>query len=161
MVDGAAPTVSITSPQVGASLSGSSVTVSADASDDQGLVGVVFKADGHHIGTQDSTSPYSAKWNTQEVADGVHTLTATALDMAGKETISPPVHVVTANGIRLSITLPGDLDGDGQVTLADLRLLIQMLVGLVPVDLARADLDADGRLTLEDLRVLIMILVTP
>jgi len=59
------------------------------------------------------------------------------------------------------VGLPGDLTGDGQVTLADLRLLIQMLVGQVPPDLGKADLNQDGRLTLADVRALIQILVSP
>ena len=62
---------------------------------------------------------------------------------------------------RAQSSVRGDLDGDGQVTLADLRLLIQMLTGLVPVELATADLDGDGQVTLADVRALILILVTP
>jgi hypothetical protein len=60
-----------------------------------------------------------------------------------------------AGGVR------GDLNGDGLVTLADLRLLIQMLVGQVPPDLGNADLTQDGQLTLADVRALIQILVSP
>ena len=36
---------------------------------------------------------------------------------------------------RIWSVLPGDLTGDGQVTLADLRLLVQMLLGQAPLEL--------------------------
>ena len=55
----------------------------------------------------------------------------------------------------------GDLDGDGQVMLADLKMLIQMLAGLLPADLARANLDGDGTLSLADVRELIRLVVQP
>ena len=50
---------------------------------------------------------------------------------------------------------------DQNVPLADLRLLIQMLTGLVPVELATADLDGDGQVTLADVRALVQILLSP
>ena len=53
----------------------------------------------------------------------------------------------------------GDLDGDGLVTLADLRLLLQMLLGKTPVDLTHADLNGDGQLSLADVRTEIAVLV--
>jgi hypothetical protein len=66
--------------------------------------------------------------------------------------IGPPS---AASGLR------GDLNSDNQVTLTDLRLLIQMLIGQLPPDLAKADLDGNGQLTLADVRALINILVAP
>jgi hypothetical protein len=62
-------------------------------------------------------------------------------------------------GFASTDVLQGDLNDDGQVTLADLRLQIRMLVGQVPTDLAKADLDGNGALTLADVRALIAILV--
>ncbi len=41
----------------------------------------------------------------------------------------------------------------------DLRLMLQMLLGQVPVDLKQADLDGNGQLSLADLRALIELLV--
>ena len=52
----------------------------------------------------------------------------------------------------------GDVDGDSQVTLADLRLLFQMLLGQVTPNLIRADLDRNEQLTLEDARELVQLL---
>src|SRR5204863_7801866 len=62
-VDGTAPSVSVTAPAAGATISGS-VTVSASATDDVGVVGVQFKLDGANLGAEDSTSPYSTAWDT-------------------------------------------------------------------------------------------------
>ncbi len=61
--DTTAPTVSLTAPANGATVSGS-VTVSADASDNVGVVGVQFLLDGVNLGAEDTTAPYSINWNT-------------------------------------------------------------------------------------------------
>ena len=53
----------------------------------------------------------------------------------------------------------GDLDGDADVDLDDLRACIFMLVGTVPPDLSKADLDGDGQLLLADLQALVRVLV--
>ena len=53
---------------------------------------------------------------------------------------------------------PGDLTGDGKVTLSDVRVMLQMLLGQVPVDLTTADLNHDGKVSLMDLRVLLQLL---
>src|SRR5438876_12000114 len=49
--DTTAPTVSITAPTVGATVSGT-ITVSASATDNVGVVGVQFKRDGANLGTE-------------------------------------------------------------------------------------------------------------
>jgi hypothetical protein len=61
-----------------------------------------------------------------------------------------------------SVFLPGDLNDDGQVTLADLRLLMQMLIGQgAPSGQAKALAAPADRLTLADARALVHLLVTP
>jgi serine protease len=77
------PTVSITSPPDGATLSGV-VTIEVDASDDGEVAQVDFRCGSTLIGT-DNTSPYSINWISTTVGDGVHTLTATAIDTADQE----------------------------------------------------------------------------
>src|SRR5207302_7538160 len=62
-LDGTAPTVSITAPSAGATVTGS-VTVSANAADNVGVVGVQFKLDGANLGTEDLSAPYSTSWDT-------------------------------------------------------------------------------------------------
>src|SRR6185503_19339035 len=90
------PTVSITSPASGATVSGTT-TVSASASDNVGVVGVQFFVDGAALGSEDTAAPYSASWNTTTVANGSHSLTARARDAARNSTTSAAVTVTVSN----------------------------------------------------------------
>ena len=83
------PSVSITAPASGAIVS-RTITVSASASDNVGVVGVRFKVDDVDL-KEDFTAPYSATLNTSKLVNGSHTLTAIARDAAGNTTTSPPV----------------------------------------------------------------------
>src|SRR3989338_3897285 len=65
------PTVSLTAPADGATVSGT-VTISANASDNVGVVGVQFKVDGANVGAEDTTSPYSISWNSTTATNGTH-----------------------------------------------------------------------------------------
>jgi len=90
------PTVSITSPANGATVKGT-VSVSANASDNVGVVGVQFLLDGGSNGSADATTaPYSVSWNTATANDGSHTITAIARDAAGN-TKSALVTVTVSN----------------------------------------------------------------
>jgi hypothetical protein len=91
------PVVSMTAPAAGSAVSGSSVTVSASATDNVGVAGVQFKLDGANLGAEDMTSPYSITWNTTQVGNGSHTLTAVARDAAGNSMTSAPVAVTVSN----------------------------------------------------------------
>jgi hypothetical protein len=95
--DSTAPTVSLTAPANGATVSGASVTVSATASDNVGVVGVQFRLDGANLGAEDTSAPYSVSWNTTTVANGSHALTAVARDAAGNTTTSSTVTVTVSN----------------------------------------------------------------
>src|SRR6185295_851109 len=86
------PTVSLTGPSAGATVTGS-VTVSASASDNVGVAGVQFKLDGANLGPEDATAPYSVSWNTTTATNGAHTLTAVARDAAGNTTTAAGVSV--------------------------------------------------------------------
>src|SRR5437762_702874 len=57
------PAVSITSPASGARVSGT-VTMTANASDNIGVVGVQFLLDGVNVGAEVTAAPYSAPWDT-------------------------------------------------------------------------------------------------
>ncbi len=94
--DSTPPTVSITSPQSDAVVSGT-ITVTATASDDRGVQGVQFFLDGN-FGADDTSAPYSIPWDTTTAGEGSHTLTAVARDTAGNRTNSSPVTVTVANG---------------------------------------------------------------
>ena len=95
--DTTAPTVSITSPAGGATVSGT-ITVTANASDNVGVAGVQFLLDGAALGTEDTAAPFAVSWNTTTATNGSHTLTAAARDAAGNRTISAGVSVTVSNG---------------------------------------------------------------
>ncbi len=107
--DATPPMVSITAPADGATVSGT-INVTANASDNVGVVGVQFLLDGSNLGTEDTTSPYSVSWNTTSATAGAHALTARARDAASNSTLSAGVTVTVpaADGTppTVSITSP-------------------------------------------------------
>lgn len=91
------PTVSLTSPAGGSTVSGT-MTVTAQASDDHGVSSVQFVVDGSPLGTDTNGGDgWSVPWNTTAVADGSHSLTAVATDTANQATTSAPVTVTVSN----------------------------------------------------------------
>src|SRR5438445_108665 len=96
IADVAPPTVSITAPAAGATVLGT-MTVSASATHNVGIVGVQFKLDGINLGAEDTTNAYSISWNSALAANGTHTLTAVARDAAGNTATSPAVSVTVDN----------------------------------------------------------------
>jgi trimeric autotransporter adhesin len=93
--DTTTPSVSITSPAGGASVSGTT-TISASASDNVGVTRVEFFIDGALL-SSDTTSPYSASWNTTSATNAAHSLTARAFDAANNQTTSAAVSVTVSN----------------------------------------------------------------
>jgi subtilisin family serine protease len=89
------PSVAITSPANGATVSGN-VTITATASDNVGVSEVRFLVDGTVIAT-DTQAPYSAVWSSGSASPGGHVLTARAADAAGNATTSVPVNVTVNN----------------------------------------------------------------
>ena len=79
------PTVTITSPTDGSTVSGL-VAITATASDDDGSVSTVeFFVDGTSVGTGTSgTDGWSYDWDTTGASEGQHTLKAVATDDDGK-----------------------------------------------------------------------------
>jgi len=91
----ALPSVQITTPQNGTTVSGG-ITISA-ASDDKGVVSVTFTVDGRTIAVDsDGGNGWSASWDTTSAADGNHTVTAVATDTKG-QTASHSVLVTVKN----------------------------------------------------------------
>lgn len=95
--DVTAPSISLTAPNDGTTVSGASVAVSATATDNIGVVGVQFKLNGSSIGDEDMNSPYSINWDSTLVADGSYTLTATARDAAGNTATTSAITVTVDN----------------------------------------------------------------
>src|SRR5205807_1498127 len=104
-VDNIPPTVSITAPAAGALVSGT-VTVSATASDNVGVVGVQFKLDGTNLGAEVTSAPYTLSWNTATASNGLHTLTAVSRDAAGNTTTSAAVSVTGVNSPTITSFTP-------------------------------------------------------
>jgi glucose/arabinose dehydrogenase/PKD repeat protein len=94
--DSTPPTASISSPTAGAAVT-DTVTMTANAADNVGVAGVQFYVDGVAAGPEDRTAPYTYLWDTHLGANGSHTLTARARDLAGNATTSTPVTVTVAN----------------------------------------------------------------
>ena len=94
--DSQSPSISITSPSNGASVSGSTA-INANASDNVGVIGVQFKLNGSNLGSEDTTAPYSISWNTTNVLNGSHAITAVARDASGNQTTSGSVNVTVSN----------------------------------------------------------------
>jgi subtilisin family serine protease len=92
--DTVAPTTSITAP-TGGTLTGT-VTFSADASDNVGVVRVDFLAGTTVVGS-DTTAPYSISWNTTGVANASYSLTTKAYDANGNAGTSAAVSVTVNN----------------------------------------------------------------
>jgi hypothetical protein len=99
------PTVSLTAPVSGATVSGS-VLVAASASDNVGVTSVQLKLDGANLGSAFSSSPYSGTLDTTTIANGSHTLTATARDAAGNQATATSVTITVNNTVTPPLSLP-------------------------------------------------------
>lgn len=110
--DQAPPTVVLTAPTPGATVSGL-VSVSAAASDDTGVAGVQFLVDGGPLGAEDLTAPFTAQWSSNQLSDGSHVLSARARDAAGNTTTSAGVTVNVRNvdAVPPAVALTGPLAG--------------------------------------------------
>jgi hypothetical protein len=91
------PSVAMTAPAPGSTVSGT-VSVSATATDDVGVVGVQFRVEGTNIGPEDQAPPYAVSWNTLGVSNGSHVVRAIARDLAGNRG-ADSVTVTVANVI--------------------------------------------------------------
>jgi thermitase len=102
------PTVTITNPTDGDTVSGT-VTVTADATDDNGVMQVEFLVDGGSIGVDtDGSDGWSASWATTEYGGGSHTVSATATDTAGQTAVdSVTVSVSNGGGHAITLTATG------------------------------------------------------
>ena len=56
-------------------------------------------------------------------------------------------------------TIPGDVNGDGAVNVTDVTTLVNMILGVVPKDMARADVNGDGNVNVSDVTTLVNIIL--
>ena len=92
-----APTVVMTAPGNGTSVAGTNVSVSAEALDDIGVVGVQFLLDGAPLGAEDTVAPFVIDWNASTASAGAHTLSARARDNAARLTTSSTISVTVSS----------------------------------------------------------------
>ncbi len=107
------PTVSVDTPNDGATVSGNVNTIII-ANDNVGVEGVRLFVDGVQIGSEDTNAPYTFSWDSTTVANGEHTITAEARDAAGNTAIADEITVTVDN----EVTPP---TGDNLVENADLE----------------------------------------
>jgi hypothetical protein len=100
--DTAPPSVSVTAPSNGATVSGQ-VSITATATDNVGVRGVQFQSDGINLGAEDTAPPYAITWDSSTVGNGPHTFTAVARDAAGNAA-SSTVSVAVSNILPLRVT---------------------------------------------------------
>jgi hypothetical protein len=99
---GTPPTVSISSPASGATVS-ATTTVSANAaSQGSTITGVQFLLDQTNLGSQVTSAPYSITWNTTTATAGTHTLSAVAYNSAGLSSTANPITVTVDNSGNLA-----------------------------------------------------------
>ncbi len=95
--DSTPPTTSITAPANNATVSGSNVTISANASDNVGVTKVEFYVNGVLLASVNGAGPYSTPWNTTALTNGSYALTTKAYDAAGNVGTSSTVTVTVNN----------------------------------------------------------------
>lgn len=139
------PTVSFTAPAAGAVLTGT-VQIAANAGDNFGVTKVELQIN-NGTPASDASSPYTFSWNTDNAAEGQHTLKLTAYDAAGnKTTVSRTVNVRVQSGGKA-----GDVNGDNSVNISDLSLLLSAW----NTNNGPADLNKSGKVDIADLSLLL------
>lgn len=102
--DTQAPSVAITAPTGGASVSGV-VAVNVSASDNVGVTRVELRVNGNTVAT-DTSSPFAFSWDSRTVANGSASLVAYAFDAAGNSKASSAVSVGVSNAVVADTTAP-------------------------------------------------------
>jgi hypothetical protein len=110
------PSVSMTAPADGATVSGTSVIVTASATDDTGIAGVQFTLDGATLGAELTSSPYTLAWNASAASNGVHTLTEVARDAANNTATATAITVtVNSDHTPPTVALTAPTSGDDRL----------------------------------------------
>lgn len=141
------PSVSLTSPTAGATLSGDEIVLSADASDNVGVTLVEFWLGSTKI-AEKSQPPYSVTWDSSTITDGNYNLTARAYDVAGNVRISAFIAVIVDNAFILN---KADLNGDSKVDIFDLSILLSKWNSSDTT----SDINKDGTVNVFDLSILL------
>ena len=98
--DTTTPTVTITSPQSGSTVS-VIVSITCMSSDNEGVEKVELWVNGVPIGLTDNTEPYSFEWNTITYDDGSYTIIVRSYDTSGNTTDSNPITLIVYKTVEL------------------------------------------------------------
>jgi YD repeat-containing protein len=147
--DTTAPTVSISAPTAGATVSGTT-TISATASDNVGVTSVGFYVDST-LKSTDTASPYSYAWDTTAYTNGAHSIYAIAYDAAGNSKTSTSVSVTVSNTVTIP-TLTSGVAKSGSISASGGSVMYQITVPsgctsmlTVVSDPTSADFDSYGK----------------
>jgi hypothetical protein len=131
------PVLTVSSPVAAAVLRGPSA-VDGTATDPSGIQEIAMLVDGALAGTT-GTSPFSLPWNSATVADGPHTLSVRARDLAGNlTTISRAVTTSNAPQVTVFAPLP-------ETTVAGAILLRSTLEAVAGRSITTLDFSVDGQ----------------
>ncbi len=121
----AAPTVTITAPADGATISGT-INFTADASDDVGVASVSFYI-GHNLIGTDSAAPYAATLNTTAYPNGDYALKAVASDgtLTTAQTISVTFANTTVDTTNPTISITAPIDNPYTLTTDNFNVSVQ------------------------------------
>ena len=100
VVDTTPPTVTITSPQDGSTVS-DSITITCMSSDNEGVEKVELWVNGVSTGVTDDTEPYSLEWNTLTYDDDSYGIKVRSYDTSGNTTDSEPITLVVYKTVEL------------------------------------------------------------
>lgn len=97
LTDITSPTATLTAPANGATVSGSSVPLTATASDNAAVAGVSFYIDGVLEGSEDTSSPYAITWDSTGVSSGSYTIYSVTRDTSSNYATSTSISVTVDN----------------------------------------------------------------
>lgn len=153
--DPISPTTSIATingvtPTNGMTLSGATNSVVVAADDNVGVDSVELYIDGVKSGAADTSAPYIFNVDTTGLLSGTHTLSSKAYDAIGNP---PGTSAVLSFTVPTRSTNPGDVNGDGHVTVIDLSTLLTNYGA--SGDRSKGDLNNDGIINVIDLSTLL------
>ena len=146
------PQVSLTAPLNNATVSGT-VAVSANATDNVAVTRVSYFLDGSSTAFSNDTSiPYTSTWTSSSVANGNHTIRATAVDSAGNVASSQIVTVNVQNVVpdttRPTTVITSPLNNTTVINTITINATASDNVGITKLDLL-----IDGTLAATDITI--------
>ena len=143
------PTVSLTNPANGSTLS-NSIWIDVVASDDVGVTKVEFYVDDKKTSKDDTTVPFSQSLDTKTLSNGSHTLRARAYDGAGNATWSASISINVNNVVYID----EDVNMDGVVNTSDIGSVIKKYKQ-TGSNLGREDVNKNGIVDMSDIGAII------